>query len=34
MIVDAAGEVVGTASGSKDDTAHAVIDAVLTVRGR
>ncbi|MDQ1111053.1 phosphopantothenoylcysteine decarboxylase/phosphopantothenate--cysteine ligase [Microbacterium testaceum] len=34
MIVDAAGEVISTVSGSKDDTAHAVLDAILVARGR
>ena len=34
MIVDRGGEVVATASGSKDDTAHALLDAIVTVRSR
>lgn len=32
MIVDRDGRVVATASGSKDDTAHALLDAIAAVR--
>jgi phosphopantothenoylcysteine decarboxylase/phosphopantothenate--cysteine ligase len=31
-IVDATGDVLATVAGSKDDAAHALLDAVLTVR--
>ena len=33
-IVGRDGDVVAVASGSKDDTAHALLDAILAVRAR